>query len=99
MPGARCTRGLVCNEHIEMRTRAYRFSGGSPASPAQWLYGLYRALLGEPGFLATVVSVMRSIIANLAPASGRRDHATSPYAIMPLVFRHSRVHRIPPHVS
>src|ERR1700726_2594825 len=36
------------------RTRAYRFSGGNPAFPAQWFYGLFRALPGEPGFLATV---------------------------------------------
>ena len=27
MPGARCTRGLVCKMHMEMRTRAYRYSG------------------------------------------------------------------------
>ena len=40
MPGARCTRGLVCKLHKEMRTRAYRFSGNTPAFPAQWLYGL-----------------------------------------------------------
>jgi len=24
MPGARCTRGLVCKRHKEKRTRAYR---------------------------------------------------------------------------
>jgi len=30
-----------------MRTRAYRFSGNTPAFPAQWLYGLLRALPGE----------------------------------------------------
>ena len=29
------------------RTRAYRFSGNTPAFPAQWLYGLLRALPGE----------------------------------------------------
>src|SRR3984893_13040185 len=29
------------------RTRAYRFSGNTPASPAQWLYGLCHALLGD----------------------------------------------------
>jgi hypothetical protein len=29
------------------RTRAYRFSGSSPAFPAQWFYDLYRALPGE----------------------------------------------------
>jgi hypothetical protein len=40
MPGARCTRGLVCNVHKGKRTRAYRFSGGTPAFPAKWFYGL-----------------------------------------------------------
>jgi hypothetical protein len=35
MPGARCTRGLVCNVCIEMRTRAYRYSRNTPAFPAQ----------------------------------------------------------------
>src|SRR5580704_17222119 len=25
---------------VKKRTRAYRFSGGSPAFPAQWFYGL-----------------------------------------------------------
>jgi hypothetical protein len=29
------------------RTRAYRFSGNTPAFPAQWLYGLCRDLLGD----------------------------------------------------
>jgi hypothetical protein len=33
------------------------------------------------GFLATVIRVMRSIIANLTPASGCQDHTTSPSAI------------------
>ena len=31
----------------EKRTRAYRFSGGSPAFPARWCYGLLRALPGD----------------------------------------------------
>src|ERR1700675_2658640 len=35
-PGARCTRGLVCKSAQQKRTRAYRFSGGNPAFPAQW---------------------------------------------------------------
>src|ERR1700729_3417307 len=62
--------------HKKMRTRAYRFSGNTPAFPAQWLYGLYRALPGESEPLATIASVMRSIIANLTPAfraSGPHD--------------------------
>src|SRR5258707_8145603 len=45
MPGACCTRGLVCNVHEEVRTRAYRYSRSSPAFPAQWFDGLLRALV------------------------------------------------------
>ena len=47
MPGARCTRGLVCKIVRKKRTRAYRFSGNTPAFPAQWLYGLCRDLPGD----------------------------------------------------
>src|SRR6202171_5197850 len=47
MPDARCTRGLACKRQKRKRTRAYRFSGGTPTFPAQWLYGLYRALPGD----------------------------------------------------
>jgi hypothetical protein len=47
MPGARCTRGLVCNVGIRMRTRAYRYSRNTPAFPAQWFDGLCRALPGD----------------------------------------------------
>ena len=45
--------------HKEMRTRAYRFSGNTPAFPAQWLYGLYRALPGESEPLATIAPERR----------------------------------------
>ena len=47
MPGARCTRGLVCNKCDRKRTRAYRYRRNTPAFPAQWLYGLCRALPGD----------------------------------------------------
>src|SRR5438067_12537737 len=50
-PGADCTRGLVCKIAHCRRTRAYRFSRNSPAFPAQWLYGLLRALPGERALL------------------------------------------------
>ena len=46
-PGARCTRGLACQLRKQKCTRAYRFSGNTPAFPAQWLYGLLRALPSE----------------------------------------------------
>ena len=50
------------------------------------------------GFLATVIRVMRSIIANLTPASGRQDHTTSPSASRAVRQKRIGVHRIPPHV-
>ena len=88
MPGARCTRGLVCKMHKEKRTRAYRFSGGSPAFPAQWLYGLCRALPGDEFVLVTVVGGLRLIklgrvdfaSAQLGTSNGCRDHTVLPYA-------------------
>jgi hypothetical protein len=67
----------------------------TPAFPARWCYGLYRALLGEPAF-ATVASFKPlEHEQSLAPASGRQNHTTSPSANAPLVSRHIRVHRIP----
>jgi hypothetical protein len=96
-PGARCTRGLACICTQRMRTRAYRFSGNTPAFPAQWLYGLLRALPGER------LSCHRrpreaSLLLDLTPAPRRPDHTTSPYAQATHVSRSSRVHRISPHV-
>jgi hypothetical protein len=91
-PGARCTRGLVCNVHKEVRTRAYRSSGEHPAFPARWFYGLCRALPGDRHRRLADNS------ADLTPASGRQDHTILPYAQATLVSRSSRVHRISPHV-
>jgi hypothetical protein len=84
-PGARCTRGLVCNVHKEVRTRAYRFSGEHPAFPAQW-FTAYNALSPVTGFVATVAPEKRLLLTNLTPASGRQDHTTSPSASATLVF-------------
>ena len=77
-PGADCTRGLVCQTHSNRRTRAYRFSRNSPAFPAQWFYGLYRALPGERACLPPSLADHST---SLAPASRRQDHTTSPYAL------------------
>ena len=52
----RAAPAVSCAKMCERkRTRAYRFSGGTPAFPAQWLYGLLRALPGESGFVVSVV--------------------------------------------
>jgi hypothetical protein len=95
-PGARCTRGLACICTQRMRTRAYRFSGNTPAFPAQWLYGLLRALPGER--LSCHHRPRKLAFANLAPAPRRQDHTTSPYASGAYVYRTACVHRISPHV-
>src|SRR5258706_3746784 len=76
MPGARCTGGLAC-KIAKKRTRAYRFSGGNPAFPAQWFYGLLRALPGDQACLTPSTALL---IADLTPALGRQNHTTSPYA-------------------
>src|SRR4051812_28501936 len=72
-------------------------SGNTPTSPAQWLYGLYRALPGERAFLPP--SPLRSLLLkSLTPASRRQDHTTSPYALAhssALARLNKSVHRIP----
>jgi hypothetical protein len=66
-----------------------------PAFPARWLYGLY---------VVSSVTMLgchrrprdaRGVFTNLAPASERQDHTTSPYVadVIRLTTRH--VHRIP----
>jgi len=45
VPGARCTRDLVCKVHIESGTRAYRFSGNTRHSLRNGFGGLFRALV------------------------------------------------------
>ena len=82
--------------HEEMRTRAYRFSGEHPTFPAQWFYGLLRALPGDRAFLPPSLADRST---SLTPASGCQNHTTSPYAIRAFVLRAHRVHRTPPQRS
>ena len=95
MPGAQCTRSLVCagvvkyaHEYSQRRHRKH------PAFPTQWFYGLY-VISPVTGLFCHRRS--RGIVSheNLAPASGRQDHTTSPSAIASLVLRRYDVHRIP----
>ena len=94
-PGARCTRGLVCDCATRVCTRAYRFSGEHPAFPAQWLYGLWRALPGRAVLVVTVAPRKLSLLWNLTPAYGAsQDHTLLPYASAALVRQQ---HRRPSH--
>jgi hypothetical protein len=81
-PGARCTRGLVCKMHKRIRTRAYRFSGGIPAFPAQW-FTAYSVLSPVNGLCCH--RRCAGIPRNLTPASRRQDHTISPSASVPFV--------------
>ena len=51
----------------------------NPAFPAQWFYGLFRALPGDRAFLPPSLKRDNSR-ENLTPASGCQDHTTSPSA-------------------
>ena len=64
---------------------------GTPC--ANGFNGFLRALLGEPGFLATIASGKTS--ANFTSASGCEDHTTSPSASCAFVSPRQSVHRIP----
>jgi hypothetical protein len=76
-PGADRTRGSRAKK---ARGRTTGSTGITPAFPARWFYGLLRALPGDRAFLPP--SSLRSLLLkNLAPASGRQDHTTSPSAI------------------
>src|SRR5258706_9119361 len=52
-------------------------TGINPAFPAQWFYGLLRALPGDQACLTPSPALL---IADLTPASGRQNDTTWPYA-------------------
>src|SRR3954447_5506937 len=72
----------------KLRTRAYRFSGNTPASPAQWLYGLWRDLPGDEFFFVTVAAGLMVETIRLDRcrrrqfdiSNGCQNHTLLPYA-------------------
>src|SRR5215203_4872913 len=96
-PGACCTRGLACDLRKQNCTRAYRAARNTPAFPAQWLYGLLRALPGERLFCLRRPGEAFAL-PDLTPAPRRPNHTTSPYASGAYVQRALSVHRISPRV-
>src|SRR5882757_5226340 len=82
-PGARCTRGLVCNVHKKC---AHEHTGPAGASRPSLRNGFtaYNALPGERAFLPP--SPLGSLLLkNLTPASRCQDHTSSPSASAPFV--------------
>ncbi len=52
MPGAQCTRSLVCDENKAHERSHHRFTGETRHSRTQWFYGLLRALPGDQALLS-----------------------------------------------
>ena len=95
MPDARCTRGLVCNVHKKVRTRAYRAAENIRHSLRNG-FTAYNALSPvSRGSVATVAPEKREPPWNLTPAYGRQDHTSLPYALAPFVIGTTSVHRDP----
>jgi hypothetical protein len=75
------TRSLAC-EKKQHTSSVATGTPHQPAFPARWFYGFLRALPGDRAFLPP--SLVNSST-NLAPASGRQNHTTSPSASVPFV--------------
>ena len=82
MPGARCTRSLVCKGR-STRGSHHGYTG-SPGIPARnGFNGFLRNLPGDRALLSPSPAEISS--ADLTPASRRQDHTTSPSASAPFV--------------
>src|SRR5580704_14440083 len=94
MPGARCTRSLVCIGSVahESSPRSHR---DHPAFPHAMVLTVSFALSRVTGLCCHPRPQEALLLENLTPASGRQDHTTSPSACNALVSRATRVHRIP----
>src|SRR5450631_3173146 len=60
MPGAQCTRSLVCAEVVKYAHQySQRRHRKHPAFPTQWFYGFLRALPGDHRFVDPVIRATR----------------------------------------
>ena len=94
IPDARCIRGLACKGQKKLHT-SIQGSGGNPTFPRAMVLRLTPSSPWRPGLFATIAPEKLSLLRNLTPASGRQDHAASPYALAQLVLMRQTVHRVP----
>src|ERR1700724_3746288 len=87
----------ACAMIVVERTRVSQVTPESPGTPRAMVYGLYRALPGEPGFLATVTpeKLASQELDTSVGVSGPHDFAVRLSAVRQW---HFSVHRIPPRV-
>ena len=98
MPGAQCARSLGAERKRASEHSHHGHTGNHPAFPAQWFYGLLRALPGDQACLTPSPALL---LADLTPASGRQNDTTWPYAKFSgarFLAPSRRVHRIPTRV-
>src|SRR5258705_2068902 len=95
MPGARCARSLACKIKQAYEHSHHGHTGNHPAFPAQWFYGLLRALPGDQACLTPSPALLIADLTGIG-ASERHDLAVRRQAA--LVARAANVHRIPPRV-
>ena len=96
MPGARCTRGLVCQELRIWRTQ-HTGSAETLRHPPRNGFTAYFVL--SPVERACCHRHLRKLPTGLAPASRRQDHTTSPYAADPFAYGALRPSHPAPNVS
>ena len=87
MPDACCTRGLVCKNAQRSAHEHNRYRRSNPAFPAQWFYGLCRALPGDEFVLSPSLADQGLAepgwarnLCKLGTSNGCRDHTVLPYA-------------------
>src|SRR6266702_7333803 len=98
MPGARCTRGLVCKMHKEMRIQVQRRQSGIPCAMALRLMPCYprrriRLATVAAGLMTDNIRLDHYRHRQLGTSNGCRDHTVLPYATTSFVLRavvHSR---------
>src|SRR5882762_2408692 len=104
MPGARCARSLACEIKKAHEYSHHGHAGNRPAFPAQWFYGLLRAL---PGVRILGCHRHRRIMVCQSPvgvtrlrkfstSNGCQDHTTSPSASAPSVSAPDFAHGVDP---
>src|SRR6266478_3934628 len=91
MPDARCTRSRLCSKK-STGVSNHRYAAINRHSLRDGFNGVLRALPGDRAILPPS-SVGRTT--DLAPASGRQNHTTSPSACAVIRLMTCRVHRIP----
>jgi hypothetical protein len=96
MPGARCTRGLVCKMHIKNAHTSIQVQRRQSDIPCAMVLRFPSRSPRRSGSFATVTCGTYRKLDTSVEMSGPHDFAVRPSAIRQ---RHIRVHRIPPRVS